>query len=219
MASEIKTISGMANCYLVGARDGNFVLIDTGATFYRRGIDRELMLAGCRAGNLGLIILTHGDMDHSGNGLYLRQKYGAKIAMHQDDAGMVERGDMSWNRKTGGMARILFKLPLVRLGMADRFTPDLFLADGQDLSEFGLPGAKAFSLPGHSKGSLGILTGEGELFCGDLFINSQGQPSLNSIIDDMAEAKASMERLKSMPVEMVYPGHGKPFPFAQLSRP
>ncbi len=218
MPAEIKTISGMANCYLVGASNGNFVLIDTGASFYRGAIDRALMSAGCRAGNLSLIILTHGDMDHSGNGAFLRQKYGAKLAMHQDDAGMVERGDMSWNRKTGGAARILFKLPLVRLSNADRFTPDLYLTDGQDLSAYGLPGAKAFNLPGHSKGSIGILTGEGELFCGDLFINN-GQPSLNSIIDDMAAAKASVERLKSMPVGTVYPGHGKPFPFAELSRP
>ena len=27
------------------------------------------------------------------------QKYGIKIAMHTDDSGMVERGDMHWNRK------------------------------------------------------------------------------------------------------------------------
>ncbi len=216
MASEIKTIKGMANCYLVSASNGNFILVDTGASFYRRGIDRELMLAGCQAGNLGLIVLTHGDMDHSGNGAYLRQKYGAKIAMHRDDAGMVERGDMSWNRKTGGMVSFFFKLPLVRLSGADRFTPDLYLADGQDLSEFGLPGARAFNLPGHSKGSLGILTGEGELFCGDLFINN-GRPMLNSIIDDMPAAKASLERLKGLSVGTIYPGHGKPFQFDQLS--
>jgi hydroxyacylglutathione hydrolase len=217
MSAEIKTISGMANCYLLSASDGPFILIDTGASFNRTAIDRAIMSAGCRAGNLSLIILTHGDMDHSGNGAYLRHKYGAKLAMHQDDAGMVERGDMSWNRKTGGIFRILFKLPFVRLSKANRFTPDFYLTDGQDLSMYGLPGTKVFSLPGHSKGSIGILTGDGELFCGDLFTN-QGQPTLNSIIDDTAAAKASVERLKNLPVETVYPGHGKPFPFTLLSK-
>lgn len=216
MASEIKTISGMANCYLVGAGNGKFVLIDTGASFYRGAVDRELMSAGCRAGNLSLIILTHGDMDHSGNGAYLRLKYGAKIAMHQADAGMVERGDMSWNRKTGGTARILFKLPFVRLSKGNRFTPDVYLADGQDLTGYGFPDARILHLPGHSKGSICILTGDGDLFCGDLFTN-RGQPALNSIIDDLAAAKTSLERLKGLPIKTVYPGHGKPFQFSQLA--
>jgi glyoxylase-like metal-dependent hydrolase (beta-lactamase superfamily II) len=44
-------------------------------------------------GNLALIVLAHGDFDHTGNGAYLRQKYGARMATHRDDLGMVERGD------------------------------------------------------------------------------------------------------------------------------
>jgi hydroxyacylglutathione hydrolase len=48
-----------------------------------------------------LIVITHGDFDHIGNAAYLRQKFGAKIAMHADDVGMAERGDMFWNRKKG----------------------------------------------------------------------------------------------------------------------
>ncbi len=216
MTSEIKTMSAMANCYLVGVAGGNFILVDTGYSLFRGSIERALMAAGCRAGNLNLIILTHGDMDHSGNGAYLRRKFGAKIAMHQEDAGMVERGDMSWNRKTNRVIRFLFNLPLVRLNKRDRFTPDLYLADGQDLSSYGWPGTKVFNLPGHSRGSLCLLTSDSELFCGDLLINN-GIPSLNSIIDDHEAANTSLQKLKGMSIGNVYLGHGRAFRFAQLA--
>ncbi len=216
MTSEIKTISAMANCYLVSVAGGNFILIDTGFSLFRGSVERALMAAGCRAGNLNLIILTHGDMDHAGNGAYLRRKFGAQIAMHLDDAGMVERGDMGWNRKSTPATRFLFNLPLARLSKGNRFRPDLYLADGQDLSGHGWPGTKVFNLPGHSKGSLCLLTSDSELFCGDLLTN-HGVPSLNSIIDDREAANASLKKLKGMPIGTVYPGHGKPFRFAQLA--
>ncbi len=65
----------------------------------RDALEKELENAGCKPGNLQLIVLTHGDTDHAGNCAYLREKYGAQIAMHSDDSGMVERGYPSWNRK------------------------------------------------------------------------------------------------------------------------
>ncbi len=50
---------------------------------------------------LKLIVLTHGDFDHTGNAVYLRQRLGAPIAIHAGDAGMPERGDMFWKGKNG----------------------------------------------------------------------------------------------------------------------
>jgi len=43
----------------------------------------------------------------------------------------------------------------------------MFLEEGQPLSDVGLD-ASVLHLPGHSKGSIGILTASGDLFCGDL---------------------------------------------------
>ena len=99
MTSTIIPIDlGGVNCYLVTAGDG-FLLVDTGIASKRAGLEKALEKAGCRPGNLKLILLTHGDIDHVDNGAYLQAKYGAKIAMHADDAGMVEQGNMGWNRK------------------------------------------------------------------------------------------------------------------------
>lgn len=220
MRQEIKTFKlplpywlGSVNCYLVET-DSGYVLIDTGGSNARDDLERELDEAGCAPGNLKLIVLTHGDFDHIGNAAYLREKLGAKIAMHKDDSGMAERGDMFWNRKSGNtlirtMAPVLF-----RFSKANRFKADLFLEDGQALAEYGLD-ATVLSIPGHSKGSTGILTTRGDLFCGDLFGNTD-KPELNSIMDDLAAASASVDKLKRLAVNTVYPGHGKPFPIEQF---
>jgi len=196
------------NCYLVNVGEG-FILIDTGRAGQRRRIERALADTGVQPGNLKLIVLTHGDFDHSGNAAYLRQKYGAKVAIHPDDAGMVERGDMFWNRQPPNpIMRALTGL-IFRLSAADRFTPDRFLNAGDDLAAYGLD-ARVIALPGHSSGSIGLLTAEGDLFCGDLLANNN-KPEVWSIVDDQAAMAASVEAVKGLDVRTVYPGHGRPF--------
>jgi hydroxyacylglutathione hydrolase len=213
MPHEITPINlGGVNCYLVKTVDG-FILIDTGFANKRATLEREMEKEGCRPGNLKLIVLTHGDADHAGNSAYLREKYGAKIAMHPDDWGMVERGDMGWNRKAKpDKMSIVFKI-LGTLIMAfskanqfDLFKPDLAVDEGFDLSEYGAD-AKVLHIPGHSKGSIGILTSDGDLFCGDLLYNMPGF----FMADDAAAYNASLDKLSRLGIKTVYPGHGKPF--------
>jgi hydroxyacylglutathione hydrolase len=211
---EINTISfGGVNCYLI-TTDGGFVLIDTGYAKHRADVEKELENAGCTPEKLKLILLTHGDFDHSGNAAYLRGKYGTKIAMHIDDEGMVEKGDLFYNRNANFLMRIMGKILLffLRGGLkkADRFTPDMYLDDDYDLSEFGFD-AKVVYIPGHSKGSIGILTSGGDLFCGDLLENTK-KPAKNSLIADKNAFNASVEKLKSLEISTVYPGHGSSFP-------
>ena len=214
MTLEINTLTTpflnvSVNCYLVRTGDG-FVLIDTGRTNKRGAIEKELESAGCQPGNLRLIVLTHGDFDHCGNAAYLREKFGAHIAMHRDDSGMVERGDMLWNRnKQNILFRVIFKL-FIRLSKSDRFKPDLFIDEGYDFSGYGFD-ARVLDIPGHSKGSISILTASGDLFCGDLLANVD-KPDIWSIIDDSVAAHDSVEKLRSLQINTVYPGHGQPFP-------
>jgi glyoxylase-like metal-dependent hydrolase (beta-lactamase superfamily II) len=107
--------------------DAGLVLIDTGGSNKRAKLEKELGGAGCQPGNLKLIVITHGDFDHTGNAAYLREQFGAQIAMHQDDAGMAERGDMFWNRKSGHVLfRVIapYPLPVCQIGQIQtRFLP------------------------------------------------------------------------------------------------
>jgi glyoxylase-like metal-dependent hydrolase (beta-lactamase superfamily II) len=205
---------GSVNCYLINTGQ-SYVLIDSGSASQRRQLDEELARAGCQPGMLTLIFLTHGDFDHTGNAAHLRAKFGAKIGMHADDCGMAQHGDMFWNRQSGNAVTGMLAAALFRFGKASRFAPDLLFEDGDALTAYGLI-ASVVTLPGHSKGSLGVLTADGDLFCGDLFENP-AQPVLNSIIDDPIAAQASVEKLKGLAVQTVYPGHGKPFAFDALA--
>jgi glyoxylase-like metal-dependent hydrolase (beta-lactamase superfamily II) len=212
---QIRTINltlpfrmGSVNCYIVETGRG-FVLIDTGASNRRSQLEKELEGAGCTPGNLKLVILTHGDFDHTGNAAYLRGKFGARIAMHRDDAGMLERGDIFWNRKSGNFVIRAVASFLFRFCRSQRCSPDLYLDEGDDLSQYGFD-ARVLHIPGHSKGSIAIFTADGALFCGDLLLRKDGLV-LNSIIDDRAAAQASFERLKSLKAKTVYPGHGETF--------
>jgi len=216
----IKTITlslpfklGTVNCYLVETST-DFILIDTGSSNRRAELERELAGAGCKPGDLKLIVLTHGDFDHTGNAAHLREKYGAQIAMHRDDAGMAEQGDMFWNRSSSNALMALIAPILFRFPKSNRFRPDLHLADGDSLAAYGFD-ARILSIPGHSKGSIGILTAGGDLFCGDLLENSK-TPAANSIMDDRLACEASLEKLQGFEINAVYPGHGNAFPVDAL---
>ena len=84
-----------------------------------------------------------------------------------------------------------------------------------DLSDYGFH-ATVLSIPGHSKGSIGVLTAAGDLLCGDLFDNTKS-PVLNAIMDDLDAAHASVAKLSQLTIHTVYPGHGKPFPMEDYS--
>jgi len=204
---------GTVNGYLLRAGD-RFTLVDTGAPNGRGRLDQNLESLGCLPGKLKLIVITHGDFDHTGNAAYLRRALGAPIGMHAEDAPMAERGDMFVNRKKpNALLRALIPR-LIGFNKERRFAPDILLSEGDSLAEYGLD-ARVVAIPGHSKGSIGILTDEGDFVCGDLYENTQ-RPALNSLMDDLPAALASDARVRGLAVRTMYPGHGSPFSPGQL---
>lgn len=212
MSISIRTISNKSvNCYLLNQED-KFFLIDTGFSDKFEEIENELRIAGVEKNNLELIILTHGDTDHSGNCSILRDKYGAKILMHQADSGIVETGDMKINRKEKpDKHSLIFKIFTIfgKEAPFEVFQPDILVRRDDSLKQYGLD-ASLLYIPGHSQGSIAILTKDNDLFCGDLMINIT-KPKFHYLIDNMEVAKESINKLRNKEINTVYPGHGKPF--------
>ena len=121
---------------------------------------------------------------------------------------MAEYGDMFVNRKNSNALLRVSAPRLIGFGKAQRFAPDILLTEGSTLTEYGL-NARVVAIPGHSKGSIGILTDEGALLCGDLY-ESIKRPALNSLMDDIPAALASDARVRSMGIRIVYPGGTAP---------
>ena len=205
---KIPVSNAVANCYIIKAGDALF-MVDAGVNFLRSSLKKTLKNAGCKPGDLKMVIITHGDYDHTGNAAYLQKKYGAKIAIHRSETGVVEWGDMLSSRKTKQGIVFRMTLGVLKWLVFRKVKPDIFVGEGDDLSQYGLDG-RVVHIPGHSIGSIGILTKEGDFFCGDLMTNS-GKPEKNTLVDDTTEMDASIEKLKALGIKTVYPGHGKPF--------
>ena len=213
---NIKTIElTFVNAYLLSA-GVDFVLIDTGLAMHREKLEKELNEAGCYPGKLKLVLITHGDMDHAGNAAWLKEKYGCRIALHENDLGLVEKG-IQVKRKTKSIGSRLFFIirRLFRKKFSfEKFTPDIFLSDGMRLNESGLSGT-VYHLPGHTSGSVCILTEDGNFFAGDIFTNRK-RPETASLIENQEDLNKSYARIKTMDIKTVYPGHGKPFPMKEI---
>jgi hydroxyacylglutathione hydrolase len=215
---EIKTIElTFVNAFLVKINEG-FILIDTGLSMHWEKLESELISADCLPDKLKLVIITHGDFDHTGNCARLQEKYKCRIAMHKDDSLMVENG-VFLKRKVRTLSARIFSLIRIlfrRKFTFDKFKPDIYLTEGQNLDEYGF-NARVIHIPGHTKGSIGILTDDGNLFAGDTFTNNK-KPDTANYIENKVELENSIARLKNMNIKTIYPGHGKPFEMEQIAR-
>ncbi len=164
------------NCYL-GKQEGQFILFDTGGhivldkQFDNRYelLIKQLKEHGCTPDNLNLIVLTHGDNDHVANAWALKKQYGARIAMHQGDRELVEKPNITMVMDTFHYRSTIFRIVMkfmknkirgVMLKVLDDykcFTPDILLVDGDSLAEYGFDG-QVLHLPGHTPGSIAVLT-------------------------------------------------------------
>ncbi len=204
---------GFVNAYLLQAEDG-FILIDTGIGEVWTKLESELLLRDALPERLKLVILTHGDMDHAGNCKKLQQKYGVSIAVHQGDLEMVSTG-RSKPRSANTFAGKLMTWMAARMkDTTGCFEPNFYLEDGQSLQEFGLD-ASVIHTPGHTPGSIAILTAAGDLIVGDTLSNRR-TPKTADLFENEQELNASLTKLRGLQANRVYPGHGKPFPFEEL---
>jgi hydroxyacylglutathione hydrolase len=212
---------GFVNAYLLPVQDG-YILIDSGMPFQWGGLESDLRKAGALPDRLKLAVITHGDMDHAGGCANLQKQYKVPIAIHPGDREQVETGKRLVRESAGRMGKLLTAASRMAGNVQKRapmapyeiFRPDILLADGQSLAPFGLD-ATVLHLPGHTEGSIAVLTADGALFVGDTLAN-RGGSYLSPYIQDRNELRASVERLKGLHATTIYPGHGKPFPFAKI---
>lgn len=208
---EIKAIDlGFVNAYLIREND-SFFLIDTGIAQQWNRLLSKMQLAGCSPEKLKLVIITHGDADHTGNCARLQGKYQAKIAMHPADSEMVKNGKPLRHKANTLIGKIMLSLTNIaeRNTSFDAFEPDILLDDGERLDRYGF-NARVIHAPGHTNGSIAILTDHGLLFSGDTLSNIR-KPGIAPLFQNYQALKNSVEKLKRFDIKMIYPGHGKPF--------
>jgi glyoxylase-like metal-dependent hydrolase (beta-lactamase superfamily II) len=88
------------------------------------------------------------------------------------------------------------------------FMPEVYLEDGDSLSSYGIS-ATIIGLPGHTKGSIGVVVGNTDIIVGDALMNII-YPSKSPLYSDRAIMEKSAARISTFGDMTLHFGHGKP---------
>lgn len=142
---------------------------------------------------LDRILLTHGHFDHVGAVSFLKERTGAPVHIHPDDADAM---------RAAGRQGAMFGLRV-----PDPPPPDVFVREG-DTVTLGGGSFRVLHTPGHTPGHVVYLSG-GFAFVGDLiFAGSIGRTDLpGGSFEDLLRAVRT--KIFTLPGETVlFPGHG-----------
>lgn len=184
-----------SNVYLINKR----VLIDTGMSCHKviAALSKLVDIS-----NIELIIFTHGHYDHTGVAPEILNRSSAKVGLFSDEAPFLNDPDLS--------ASNVFGSPSLSIVPDVLYSDNDLICVGTDTS-----GANNYltviHTPGHTAGSMCLYEPEsGILFSGDTVFSEGGIGRTdfeNSIREKMSE---SIEKLLSLGVKTIYPGHGAP---------
>jgi glyoxylase-like metal-dependent hydrolase (beta-lactamase superfamily II) len=213
---------GVTNFYLI-EESGKFTLVDAGTPgdwdFFCRSIGSIAQLA-----DLDAVLLTHAHPDHVGIAEKARTGADARIWIHGADAESARTGKTG--KKDGSIASYLLRAEFYRtlFSLTRRGATKMIpvkevssFADGETIDVPGRP--RAGHAPGHTPGSAVLLLERRRvLFTGDVMATKNpltGRPGPqimpSGLNEDSAEALRSLDVMRDMPADVLFPGHGDPW--------
>ena len=179
-----------ANCWIVGKEStGEGLVIDPGGN--SETISRAIDETGL---DIKIIVLTHGHSDHIAALRDVQDKTGAEVAIHIEDADFLE-GRGSYSSQFG----ISYRTP---------HPPERLLREG-DIIEVGGMSFEVIHTPGHTPGSISLLTDFG-VFTGDTIFRRGIGTTLMPGSSRPQLLDSIRKKLMNLPDEtVIYPGHGR----------
>ncbi len=172
-----------ANAYLV---DGT-ILVDVGMDGEAVILELEKHI---QPGDLETIILTHCHYDHSGGAGAVARATGAKIAIHKDDAPLLNNDHANASRLFGESAPSII--------------PDILLGGGEFFGEL-----EVIHTPGHTPGGICLYDDDSKtLFSGDTVFQDGSFGRTDLYGGSASQLIESIKRLTLLDVSVMYPGHG-----------
>ena len=203
--SEIHRIKcGNGNCYIIENGVAG-ILVDTGKKEF---VNR--VMEACRQYHVKLIVLTHAHFDHAENAAQISNALGIPIAMSEKDCNLIQSNANQRLSAETFLGKIVLWVSLKDFSVRTlkEFKPDIFLKDGDSLSEYGVD-ASIIALPGHTDGSIGIDVDKKGLIVGDALMN-MFYPTISMLYHNKSEMLDSAGKISKLGNRIIYFGHGKP---------
>jgi len=144
------------------------------------------------AGEIEVIVLTHCHYDHTARVLEIRNMTGAAVCIHTADA--------------AGLANDLLSAAMMFGERAPPVPATRLLSDGDRVDDL-----EVIHTPGHTPGGICLYDREAQdLMSGDTVFSDGGFGRTDLPGGDEAALRRSLERLASLEVKGLYPGHGAP---------
>jgi glyoxylase-like metal-dependent hydrolase (beta-lactamase superfamily II) len=174
------------------------ILIDTGYLPHFEETRRWIESVGVPLTSVELIISTHSHCDHIGGNQRIREISGCQIAIHRMDKQSVESGDdwATWYRFYDQEAEF--------------FPVDIALEEGENIFLDDLE-LNVIYTPGHARGGIALYAPEKQFLISSDALWDGDTGVLNTIVEGREApflAMESLEKLASLDVHTVYPGHG-----------
>lgn len=171
----------------------DLVLIDAGAGGSASQLVRNIEMLGLDPKTLSHVILTHCHIDHIGAAPFFREKYKAKIVIHELDAKALETGDSvrtaaNWYGTTFPPTKI-----------------DRKLTGEREPLKFSNEELHCLHAPGHTPGSIAVYldrSGQRVLFGQDIH-----GPFHKAFGSDIEAWKKSMQTLLALEADILCEGH------------
>ncbi len=208
------------NAYLLlGKRP---IIVDAGTPGSGHLIYDQVAAHGVDPKSISLIVVTHGHVDLFGSAAELRRLTGAPIAGHIADLSVYEAGRVTEPYVPIGLfGRLFVRSSRVR-ETTEPFEPNVLIRRETHLSDFGVQ-ARIMPTPGHTAGSVSVITDDGDLVAGDLVATPllgliKGRPANPPFHDDRLGNLASLREMLALDPTKLHVGHGAPLDPGHVGR-
>lgn len=199
-------IKGATNSGIYIFEDNNALMIDPGLS----GIRPKRVMDVLKSNNIDLryIINTHEHNDHYGACNSFKSHYKALEILSSYDAKIyIEKPDLFSKYIMGGKSNIFFDNHF-KENEYEFISVDKTIGPGKiniNNKEFEIT-----DLPGHTPGSIGVITEDNVIFIGDILVSDKILKKYDFLfIYDIDEYLHSLEKLKKIDFDYLILGHGK----------
>lgn len=196
---------GTDNCYIVSCGK-EAILFDTSS-----GENKDLVMEECSKYDMKLLVLSHPHFDHAENAAAISEKFTIPVAYHKADDEIFDNYDAQPLKSYGLVGFVVLKMSLkvLRETKVNRPKNCFYVKEGDTLADYGFPDVRVVELPGHTKGSIGLLAGKSAILVGDA-LDNWIRPGVGHLFYDLEVQKKTAEKIRSFGPRTIYYGHGKP---------